>query len=973
LSLLWRDVTPPHAVKLTQDHLHAYCVKLFGPDFSSATSRRFWSAMDPTGCAYVNRSFFDHAVREYRKTTVGRRESLGSITSANALTKRQLSVANARLRHQRSHSPTTTPFSRKFETPFALREKRRGDAVAAAAANAATAKEEEEAAGKGEDEGDGTFGTLADWLPRQRRRESLRRRSKLNEVFAAHKLSLALALAEVPGPGPAAPAARLARRTRTHLEAAAREELASGAEESRLLAAEDKKRRRSESNAEAKLLVEAQCSLQDLSGRVKELKRRLSTQKSKPSSTGGGAASMVRAASMPAASTSSFSGGALVNNDGTDNKDANGKRECAEWERLFGEMCEQRYVIEDAEHLLREQCKHVSALEALVERHAAVRQLHTDTIIPTYRGSNSGGGGGDDDDDGKGGTENDAAESRVEAVAEQGKRKEHGKEKSEGESEDKGKSEAKDDHDDHDDSEDAGGKARQPEENEVEAFLRLPPELLECARLWAAAEVDAAEAKAVRGAWVQAEGGEEVAKGHRGGKKKELEALSAVAKGAEAAAAAAKGALEAELWGFEASEAKARHDADEALLSLQDGFFRCHFELHAAFAATAASSPSLKYLQSSPSLPSAALPASPLQSSSASSAPSPSSVDEISYSALPVIRAAATRVFDMQVGRSLPDPANTQVAHKNPMERNARKWEVLVGKCWPEQADEGFYSFKESSLGQILFNRHGEVSMAHWDKFAEILPFGDQHLRGNRQAWGALLTSLVNQWKEPVHFYRQQCAESLRYVVFDEAVREMGFAALLREDWRSLSEKGDEAELKAAQLAARRRFQLSKLMRDEIGVDFFVSHNWKDDNAPHRWATLLVISDRFQRRFGRLPRFWLDRFCIDQSQQTDIALKTSILPATLMSCKATLVLQSPFYLGCSQPPALASLWCILEFFTLCSLAPHDNPRENLLWVPLFDGANIVPPELDLVHSRVYCFSPDDKEKLLANVSSSGRE
>ena len=59
LSLLWRDVTPPHAVKLTQDHLHAYCVKLFGPDFSSATSRRFWSAMDPTGCAYVNRSFFD--------------------------------------------------------------------------------------------------------------------------------------------------------------------------------------------------------------------------------------------------------------------------------------------------------------------------------------------------------------------------------------------------------------------------------------------------------------------------------------------------------------------------------------------------------------------------------------------------------------------------------------------------------------------------------------------------------------------------------------------------------------------------------------------------------------------------------------------------------------------------------------------------------------------------------------------------
>ena len=248
------------------------------------------------------------------------------------------------------------------------------------------------------------------------------------------------------------------------------------------------------------------------------------------------------------------------------------------------------------------------------------------------------------------------------------------------------------------------------------------------------------------------------------------------------------------------------------------------------------------------------------------------------------------------------------------------------------------------------------------------MPFGD-YLRYDRQAWGALLTALINKWEKPVSYYRRQCAESLRYVVFDERVRKLGFAALLREDMVGLLQPGREDDLKQAQLASKKRFHLSKPMRDDVGVDFFVSHNWKDENAPHRWTTLLCISDNFQRRFGRLPRFWLDRFCIDQSQQTDIALKTSILPATLMSCKATVVLQSPYYLGCASPPALASLWCIIEFYTMCSLAPHDNPTENLLWVPLFEGQHIVPPHLDLVHGRVYCFSGADRERLLSNLAA----
>ena len=41
---------------------------------------------------------------------------------------------------------------------------------------------------------------------------------------------------------------------------------------------------------------------------------------------------------------------------------------------------------------------------------------------------------------------------------------------------------------------------------------------------------------------------------------------------------------------------------------------------------------------------------------------------------------------------------------------------------------------------------------------------------------------------------------------------------------------------------------------DGIGIDFFVSHNWHDENADQRWAALIELSDRFLDRYGRLPR-----------------------------------------------------------------------------------------------------------------------
>ena len=99
------------------------------------------------------------------------------------------------------------------------------------------------------------------------------------------------------------------------------------------------------------------------------------------------------------------------------------------------------------------------------------------------------------------------------------------------------------------------------------------------------------------------------------------------------------------------------------------------------------------------------------------------------------IRTAATKVFAKQVGLAAPrniaygpdaeqsgsDGIGTLATQ---VERNAEKWSVLAFKKWlddPKDAPRGgSYSFRDSALGRVLFNRHGEVAREYWDKFSEV-------------------------------------------------------------------------------------------------------------------------------------------------------------------------------------------------------------------------------------------------------------
>jgi hypothetical protein len=81
-------------------------------------------------------------------------------------------------------------------------------------------------------------------------------------------------------------------------------------------------------------------------------------------------------------------------------------------------------------------------------------------------------------------------------------------------------------------------------------------------------------------------------------------------------------------------------------------------------------------------------------------------------------------------------------------------------------------------------------------------------------------------------------------------------------------------------------------------IDFFISHSWHD-SAEVKVEKLKVLGERFRKKYGRYPTFWLDKVCIDQS---NIGSGLKVLPINVMACKQMLVLCGDTY--------SRRLWCV---------------------------------------------------------------
>jgi hypothetical protein len=145
--------------------------------------------------------------------------------------------------------------------------------------------------------------------------------------------------------------------------------------------------------------------------------------------------------------------------------------------------------------------------------------------------------------------------------------------------------------------------------------------------------------------------------------------------------------------------------------------------------------------------------------------------------------------------------------------------------------------------------------------------------------------------------------------------------------------------------------------------DAFVSHSWSDD-ASGKWAALQQWRNAFITKWGREPKVWIDKCCIDQ---TNIDADLRCLPIFLNGCREMVVLCGPTYLG--------RLWCVMELFTYYHLGLS---REGLTVRPVLreDQHDI---DLAAMHAaagsfdagRCECRSSGDRHKLMEIIRADG--
>jgi hypothetical protein len=91
-------------------------------------------------------------------------------------------------------------------------------------------------------------------------------------------------------------------------------------------------------------------------------------------------------------------------------------------------------------------------------------------------------------------------------------------------------------------------------------------------------------------------------------------------------------------------------------------------------------------------------------------------------------------------------------------------------------------------------------------------------------------------------------------------------------------------------------------------IDYFISHSWNDE-AENKCAILRSFSKQFKLIKGRLPTYWFDKVCIDQSRVNDSDYYAlHVLPINISSCKKVLVLLGKTY--------MKRLWCLWELYCL---------------------------------------------------------
>ena len=193
--------------------------------------------------------------------------------------------------------------------------------------------------------------------------------------------------------------------------------------------------------------------------------------------------------------------------------------------------------------------------------------------------------------------------------------------------------------------------------------------------------------------------------------------------------------------------------------------------------------------------------------------------------------------------------------------------------------------------------------------------------------------------------------DNLRYIILDEETLSKGWRDYVIH-WRRYLSHGNEQDIKYA-------FTLSKPLSKMEQIDIFVSHCWSDDGTTKADSLEEISRDFFSRR-GRLPRFWLDIFCMPQTGSKTIEKNVAALPLFLKACETMVVLLSH--------QLLSRLWCLVEIYTGYILSPRNGKvKIHLFPVEEDMGKTISSPKNIVWIEEARCGLKSDQDLLLRNL------
>jgi len=160
-------------------------------------------------------------------------------------------------------------------------------------------------------------------------------------------------------------------------------------------------------------------------------------------------------------------------------------------------------------------------------------------------------------------------------------------------------------------------------------------------------------------------------------------------------------------------------------------------------------------------------------------------------------------------------------------------------------------------------------------------------------------------------------------------------------------------------------YVLSRAVRPNETIDFFLSHSWHDD-AELKYSQLEAVAEEFKSKNLRYPTFWLDKVCIDQQ---NIADGLKVLPINVMSCRKMLVVCGPTY--------PTRLWCAWELCTLFSFMREEQALDRCHLVALTSDPSAEEESVNQLTkfdvNHAHCYDPNEEAKLRRVIDAVGEE